>query len=240
METSIIIRTKNEQRWLGVVLEKLKKQSYQDFEIIIIDSGSTDETLDIAKKYTKNIFHIKSEDFSYPYALNRGCKKANAQKYFVLLSAHSLPISNTWLQDGINHFSKQDIAGVYGGVWALSDGSVWEKLLFNEWLGKVGIILKKNRIITKDSMGVMGFTNAIVRKDLWEQYNFNEDFGMGGEDGDWVRHWLRKGLVFVREPLFSVYHSHGLGLRDLIRQYKHWKLVNKPQSFKKQTYRSNN
>ena len=67
-------------------------------------------------------------------------------------------------------------------------GSVWEKLIFNKLLGKLDIIFKKRKIIMQYKMGVMGFTNAIVRRDLWEQYNFNEEFGMGGEDGDWVRY----------------------------------------------------
>ena len=240
METSIIIRTKNEQKWLGVALSKLKEQSYQDFEIIIIDSGSTDDTLNIAKKYTKHILQIKQEDFSYPYALNIGCEHSVATKYLVMLSAHSIPISNTWLKDGIDNFIDENIAGVYGGVWGLPDGSVWEKIIFNKLLGKLEVLLKRKRIVTKNSVGVMGFTNAIIRRELWEQYNFNENFGMGGEDGDWVRHWLKFGFIFIREPSFSVYHSHGLGFFDIIRQYKHWKSINSPQPFKKQKYRNNN
>ena len=47
IETSIIIRTKNEERWIGKVLERLVSQTYQDFEIIIVDDGSTDTTEEI-------------------------------------------------------------------------------------------------------------------------------------------------------------------------------------------------
>ena len=99
-ETSIIIRTKNEEKWLGECLKKLREQTYSDFEIIVVDSGSTDWTLEIAKKSDARIVQIKPEEFSYPFALNVGCRHATATEYFVILSGHSLPISRTWLEDG--------------------------------------------------------------------------------------------------------------------------------------------
>jgi rhamnosyltransferase len=240
METGIIIRTKNEQKWLGVVLNKLKEQSYQDFEIIIIDSGSTDNTLDIAKKYTKHILQIKQEEFSYPYALNIGCEHSVATKYLVMLSAHSIPISNTWLQDGIEDFEDEKVAGVYGNVWALLNATIWEKILFNKWIGQIEIKLNRKKIVTKQKMGVLGFTYAIIRKDLWDNNHFDEMFGAGGEDGQWARYYLSRGYSIIADSKFAVYHSHGLGFFDIIRQYKHWKSINKPQPFKKQKYRNNN
>lgn len=51
METGIIIRTKNEERWIGKCLEKIFKQTYKNFEVVIVDSGSTDKTLEIAGKF---------------------------------------------------------------------------------------------------------------------------------------------------------------------------------------------
>ena len=48
---SIIIPTLNEEEYLPILLRSIKKQSYKDYEIIIADAGSTDETLEIAKKY---------------------------------------------------------------------------------------------------------------------------------------------------------------------------------------------
>ncbi len=141
METSIIIRTKNEEKWLGKVLEKLSEQTYKDFEIIIIDSGSTDKTLEIAKKFNTKIFQIKPEDFSYPYAINYGCERAQATKYFVILSAHSIPISKTWLADGVSDFINDKVLGVYGMMQALPDGSWAEKLFWNGFKVKIACLL---------------------------------------------------------------------------------------------------
>jgi glycosyltransferase involved in cell wall biosynthesis len=75
IETSIIIRTRNEEKWLGRVLEALFGQTYKNFEVILVDSESSDRTLEIAKKFPVKIFNILQKDFSYPHALNYGIEK---------------------------------------------------------------------------------------------------------------------------------------------------------------------
>ena len=236
-ETSIIIRTKNEEKWIGQCLRRLQRQSYRDFEVVIVDSGSSDRTLDIAKRFDPRIFRIPPEDFSYPYALNYGCERAEATKYLVMLSAHSLPISDTWLQDGIKGFINNRVMGVYGGIYALPDGSMWEKLLWNKWSGIFHNRFCTQRIIEKEGMGVLGFTNAMIRRDLWERHHFDERYGAGGEDGEWARYWFSRGYVAVKSAKFSVYHSHGLGLRALRAQWKYWASLGQPRPFAPLAYR---
>ena len=243
-ETSIIIRTKNEERWLGTVLQKLNGQTYQDFDIIIVDSGSTDATLDIAKRFKTTILRIAPEDFSYPYALNYGAKHSEATKYLCMLSAHSLPVSNTWLADGIENFSIfEHIVGVYAYPFALPDSTFWDKLFQN--IGKklrrlFGIVSgtdKRRWVEAEPKGGVLGFTNAIVQKDLWERRLFNEEYGAGGEDQEWATYWLKNGYRAVYDRKFAVYHSHYLGLLGWIRQKQHWKGVGKPAPFRSLSYR---
>ncbi len=229
-ETSIIIRVRNQEKWLEECLKRIFEQTYQNFEVLVIDNESNDRTLEIAEKFPVRIFHIKKEDFSFPYASNFGCRQAKAEKYFVFLSGHSLPISKTWLADGISNFTSSETMGVYGPVLALPDATFWEKLIFRRWYFK-----EKAIIVNNGKMGVMGATNAIFRKDLWEKQNFDERYGIGGEDTIWARHWLAKGYVAVRDPKFAVFHSHGLGLLGLIKQYKYWKkTISAPHPFKRE------
>jgi len=233
-ETSIILRTKNEEKWVGECLRRFGEQTYRDFEIIAVDSGSTDRTLEIVKNFDVKLFQIRPEEFSYPYALNYGASRAAASKYLVILSAHSLPISKTWLQDGLADFTDEKIMGVYGFVWALPDGSIWEKLIFNEYLGR---IFRTRTRVEEPGMGVLGFTNAIIRKELWDKRHFNEAYGLGGEDGEWAGYWFGRGYCAVRDWRFSVYHSHGLNLKQLKAQWAHWLSLDKPQPFKPLTFR---
>lgn len=230
-ETSIIIRAKNEEKWIGECLRRLSRQTYRDFEIVVVDSGSTDRTLDIVKEYAVRLFHIPPEDFSYPYALNYGCARAKATKYLVMVSAHSLPISDTWLHEGMRGFISDRVMGVYGGIRALPNGSVWEKLRWNTWSNALCNRFRTDVIIEKDRMGVLGFTNAMIRRDLWDAHHFDEAYGAGGEDGEWARHWFARGYCAVRSTRFSVYHSHGLGLRALRAQWKYWASLGSPRPF---------
>ena len=59
-KVSIIIRTKNEERWLEQCLKKIFNQSYSNFEVIIIDNNSKDRTIKKAKKFPVKIFKIKN------------------------------------------------------------------------------------------------------------------------------------------------------------------------------------
>ena len=94
--TSWVIRTKNEEKWVGKVLETLLMQSRLDFEIIIVDSGSQDNTLEILKNFPiRKLIQIKPENFQYAYALNLGIREAWGN-YIGIISAHSLPVSRTW------------------------------------------------------------------------------------------------------------------------------------------------
>ena len=93
-EVSIIIRTKNEERWISSCLQSIYKQNYKNFEVILVDNDSTDRTVDKAKKSNvKKIINI-SEYFPGK-AINLGVEQSEA-KYVVILSAHCLPVDNNW------------------------------------------------------------------------------------------------------------------------------------------------
>jgi glycosyltransferase involved in cell wall biosynthesis len=73
---SVIIRTLNEERYLEELLMKISIQdrTTYDVEVVIVDSGSTDSTLDVAKKWKARITHISKDDFSFGRSLNIGCE----------------------------------------------------------------------------------------------------------------------------------------------------------------------
>ena len=97
---SIIIRTKNEERWITSCLQSIFKQSFKNFEIIIVDNQSNDKTLEKAKKFKiSKILHIK--DYLPGKALNLGIENSKG-KYIVCLSAHAIPINNNWLKFLVN------------------------------------------------------------------------------------------------------------------------------------------
>ena len=91
-DVSIVIRTLNEERYLRELLLSIQKQqSSFSYEIILIDSGSTDNTLNIAKEFACMILHISREEFSFGRSLNRACRAAHGS-YFIFISGHCIPV----------------------------------------------------------------------------------------------------------------------------------------------------
>ncbi|MFA5986985.1 MAG: glycosyltransferase family A protein [Parcubacteria group bacterium] len=224
METSVIIRTKNEKEYLENVLIMLEQQTYQDFEIIIIDDHSCDETLNIAKKHHCKVIAIPEGRFSHPYSCNLGAEYARG-KYLVYLNGHSIPISKKFLEEGLKNFEDKKVAGVYSSVIAHEDGTFTDKILYNisgYTIGMVKYRVRKNRV------GLLGTTNAIIRKDLWRQYRFNENIngGWGGEDSDWALHFMNLGYEIIHDPKVKVRHSHHLKFRDFLWQIGNWRKMN--------------
>ena len=89
-KVSIIIRTKNEESWISLCLEKIFEQKYSNKEIIIVDNNSLDGTIQRAKQF--NVKIIKLKKFFPGKAINQGIKEANG-KYIMLLN------SDDWLND---------------------------------------------------------------------------------------------------------------------------------------------
>lgn len=123
---SIIIPTLNEEGHLPHLLTDLSKQTFKDFEVIVVDAKSKDKTKSIAKKFDKLSSKIKvitSERKNVSYQRNLGSKNSNAdwvvfmdadtripKSYFKYLKSYSEKynpdILSTWLKPDTNN--KQD------------------------------------------------------------------------------------------------------------------------------------
>ena len=214
--TSFVIRTLNEGKWLPTVLTALFFQSRTDFEIIIVDSGSGDKTIEIAQKIPLvKLIQISKKEFGFSYALNIGIKNSKG-KYIGILSGHSVPISKTWYEDGLKNLKNKKVAAVFGFYIALPDGHPTEKL---------GTIATKLTEKITHYTPWMSNTNALIRKSLWKQYPFDETLDRDGcEDYDWASEMLARGYDVIRDPKFDVHHSHGGIGRPLYKErIVHWK-----------------
>src|SRR5438876_4678614 len=99
MRASIVIRTLNEERYLAAVLRAIEGQDLHryDRETVIVDSGSTDGTLQVAERCNCTLLHISREEFSFGRSLNRGCHAARGD-VLVFLSGHCVPKDGEWLE----------------------------------------------------------------------------------------------------------------------------------------------
>lgn len=210
-ETSIVIRTLNEAKHLGNLLDAVKEQDYKDYEIIIVDSGSSDGTLKIAKEYNARVIEIQPHDFTFGYSLNVGCEAAKG-KYLVFASAHVLPTDSNWLSNLVIPFQNKKIAMVYGRQMGDEHSKFSERMDLRR-------LFKDSPVNSKVPLFYANNANAAVRKDLWEKRKFDE-YLFGLEDIDWARAYTEKGYVIHYEPKAVVYHIHEEHWAQVFNRYR--------------------
>ncbi|MFC1727900.1 glycosyltransferase family 2 protein [Nanoarchaeota archaeon] len=205
MEVSIIIRTKNEGKDLQRVLDKIFKQNFKDYEIILIDSGSTDNTLKIAKRNKLKILNMKSEDFTFGRAINLGCQHAKG-RYIVLVSGHAIPKNNSWLQELVTPLKNKEIVGSYSRQ--LPAKNAYNFIIRD--MSKTFPNKQENKLIM--------FSNAAsaLKKSAWKKIKIDEKL-LGSEDIDWAKKWLNKGKKVEYCPKSEIHHSHN----ETYEQIKH-------------------
>ena len=208
---SIVIRAKNEARFIGETLEAITQQNLSGgAEVIVVDSGSTDGTVEIVKSFPTTLIQIPAEAFTYGRSLNIGIEAARGP-YIVSLSAHTLPIGPDWLEHLLEPFADESVCGTYGRQIPRANASALE--IFGMFY--TGVSSTKRRV--QHSNAMFSNANGAIRRDLWESERFDECVA-GAEDLAWVRIMLRRGYSVVFEPRACAYHSHGAPLGKHIRQ----------------------
>lgn len=195
---SIIIRTRNEERWIGACLRAVFGQTYPNFEVVLVDNDSTDKT--VAKASDFDIKLVTIDEFRPGDAINRGVE-ASSGEYIVCLSGHCIPTNDNWLQALVANFDDEQVAGVYGRQEPMAFTSDLDK---RDLLNTFGL---DRRVQIKDSF--FHNANSAIRRQVWNEYPFDA-IVTNIEDRVWAEAVLRAGHTLVYEPDASVFHHHGI------------------------------
>jgi len=200
MLASIIIRTYNEERHLPELLEMIKNQdkSLIDIEIIIVDSGSTDHTLEIAKKFNCQIIHIRKKEFTFGRSLNLGCKFAKGE-FLVFISGHCIPVKNDWIQQLVKPLIENKAVYSYGQQIGRDTTKFSEEQVFKKFYPSKSKIPQTGYFCNN--------ANAALLKSFWFEQSFDEKL-TGLEDMFFAKQLIEKGkqIAYVSEA--PVYHIH--------------------------------
>lgn len=215
MTISIIILTKNAGGVFKSVLDGVFSQNYVSFETIIIDSGSTDDTLKIAKKYPLKIFRIKPSEFGHGKTRNLGVKLAKG-KYIVFLTHDAIPNNKEWLAEILKPLSDKKVAAVYGRQLPKEEENTLDKLFSLVLYGQKEIEWTLGSYTPGDN--IFSDVNSAIKKDLLLENPYKNDI-IASEDHEWANRIMQKGYKVIYQPKAEVIHSHSFNLYSLFKKY---------------------
>jgi rhamnosyltransferase len=214
LTASILIRTKNEAPFIGKALELISNQSFTPHEIIVVDSESTDNTVEIVRSWQGvRLIEMPAREFTFGRSLNLGFEIATGD-IVISISAHAFPSSEHWLKNLMQHFENPQVAGVYGRQIPQADA--WPPVQ-REYLS---YYKDQPRIQTnpeEPSDRVFSNANSAIRYSCWQQHHFDEML-TAVEDQEWAWSMLKLGYHIVYEPDAVVYHSHNESLQKVMQR----------------------
>ncbi|MGI8428697.1 MAG: glycosyltransferase [Solirubrobacteraceae bacterium] len=193
---SVIVRARDEAAGIGRCLALIGAQRTpgRAVEAIVVDSGSRDQTVAIARDHHARVITIPKRAFTFGAALNLGAASARGE-IIVALSAHAFALDDGWLERVAASFSDPRVACACGEDRG-PDGA------------RLRTIVRQDIALARRAPQ-WGYSNGAgaFRAELWRERQFRADLA-GCEDKEWALHWLERGYVCTIDPALSVEHDH--------------------------------
>ena len=221
---SIVVRCLNEERGIARLLSGIAAQTIEPDQVVMVDSGSTDGTLDVARRHKVELHRIDPADFSFGRSLNRGIAAARGE-IAVFASAHVYPVYDTWLEHLTKPFADPDVALAYGRQVGGPTTPYSESQIMATWFPA-----ESNQ---RQDHPFANNANAAIRRSEWEAVPYDENL-TGLEDLDWAAKLLERGkrIAYVAEA--PVVHLHDEGFSQTLNRYRreaiaHRRIFNDPR-----------
>lgn len=209
LRASVIVRARNMAPSIVAALRSLRDQTVE-VEVVLVDSGSTDATVALARPYCDKVVHIAPESFSYGRALNVGAAEGSGDICFAL-SAHRVAPGTHWVEHSLEAYADPRVVATMGETTG-PDGRPLE--------GPVTYRLPLPALAANLSWGLSN-TASSWRRTSWESEPFNEALG-ACEDKEWMWRVLERGWAVVADPRLHVdaEHRRKAGLVALYRRVR--------------------
>lgn len=218
MKISIIIPTYNAQPYLEKLLKSLFTQTIT-FELIIIDSSSTDETLTMVKPYAQHIIVIPKNDFDHGGTRTKAAKIATGD-IIIFLTQDALPYDNLSLEKLISSFSTTHIAAVYGRQLPYKTTNIFGKHLriFNYPAASYIKSLKDKKLYGVKTAFLSDSFSA-YKISVLKEVGWFKDGLIVGEDVHIGGKILLAGYSIGYVSDAKVYHSHSYSMSEEFKRY---------------------
>jgi rhamnosyltransferase len=228
-KVSVVIPTLNAGPGFRDLLDKLSTQEMSfGYEVLVVDSGSTDGTAELARRRGAAVHTIPRAEFGHGATRNLGVSLSRGE-YVAFIVQDAVPLDGRWLAAMVENLERDDlVAGVYGRQIPRPESAPLTRVLVNGW-PTAGLERREQcveapalyRALTpaeRRSLATFDNVSSCVRRSVWEEIPF-EPTGFG-EDVRWGKRVVETGYKLVYEPRSAVLHSHERGaLYDLRRHY---------------------
>jgi rhamnosyltransferase len=212
MRASIVIRTLNEAEHLDDLLKMIALQRTENLtvETVLIDSGSTDGTVQIAQNNNARITTITKAEFSFGRSLNRGCAFSTGD-ILVFVSGHCVPENDLWLQKLCQPLIDNQVAYSYGRQIGDDDSNFSERRIFAKYF-------PDQSAVPQDGFFCNNANSAVLRS-VWEKNLFDEEL-TGLEDMELAKRLVAQGMKIGYVADATVFHHHKESWSQIRRRFE--------------------
>ena len=186
------------------------RQTVRPEQIVLVDSGSTDGTLTIARRFPVDVVTIDPRDFSFGRSLNVGCQAASGD-VLVIASAHVYPLYDSWLAELIRPLADENVGLAYGRQVGDQRTKYSEHRVMARWFPSVSE--------TRTDHPFCNNANAALRKADWLAHPYDETL-TGLEDVEWAKRATDRGQAIGYVAEAPVVHVHDETWTQLVTRYR--------------------
>lgn len=233
---SVIVPTRNGMPLLKRCLERvLAQETSWPFEVITIDSGSSDGTWELLESLPVRRVRIQPKAFGHGRTRNLGASLAQGQ-FLIFLVQDAVPADNGWLRQLVAAAQQPDVAGSYGKQLAHPHSHLLTRRIMERSqsaaltrvVRRLPTATAYRQMSPMEQFELVAFTDvcSCIRTEVWAHYPFADV--SYGEDMEWAQRVLKAGYAIAYEPEARVYHSHDRSAwYELKRAYADHHLVQK-------------
>ena len=219
LRASIVIRAYNEALHIERLLTGIRQQTLdgepvQDIEVILVDSGSSDGTVEIASQFKApfpiHIVHIQPEEFTFGRSLNLGIQHAQSSR-IVIASAHVYPVYPDWLEHLLAPFTDEQVVLTYGKQRGNHLSHFSEQQIFASWYPE--------QSQPRQTHPFCNNANAAIRRSAWEVHPYDESLS-GLEDMEWAKWAVQQGYAISYSAEAEIIHVHQESPRSVFNRYR--------------------
>lgn len=210
VKCSVVIRAYNEEKHIGRLLKGISQQTFPGVETILVDSGSTDRTVEIAKEFDVKIVNITPDEFTFGRSLNKGIRAASGE-FVVIVSAHCYPVYPDWLERLLAPLSEPSVAVSYGKQRGGESNQYSEHQWFRQYFPDHSILNQGHPYCHN--------ANAAIRRELWEEHPYNEHL-TGLEDLAWGSWAFEQGYSISYTADAEIIHLHDETPTQVLNRYR--------------------